>query len=138
MAMTIIVDASLWVALFKDRSGRIATLINVEAGAAHVVMVPPIRLELLQGCRGDIEWRTMLARVDAFELLPFDASTWDAAARIYFDLRQTGITVRSTIDCCIAQLALHHNCTLLHDDRDFEKIATIRTLKHLRLDLSKA
>ena len=31
--------------------------------------------------------------------------TWQAAARIYYDLRRQGLTVRSPIDCCIAQIA---------------------------------
>ena len=50
------------------------------------------------------------------------------AARIYFDLRRQGETVRSPIDCCIAQLALAHEILLLHRDEDFNKIARIRPL----------
>jgi predicted nucleic acid-binding protein len=32
--------------------------------------------------------------------------TWREAARIYFDLRKQGFTIRSPIDACIAQLAI--------------------------------
>ena len=63
------------------------------------------------------------------------AQTWIDASRIYFDLRRTGKTIRSSLDCCIAQLAIENKCTLLHNDRDFETIATVRSMKHTRLDL---
>jgi predicted nucleic acid-binding protein len=58
--------------------------------------------------------------------------SWQAAARIYYDLRRQGLTVRSSIDCCIAQAALEHNLLLIHNDRDFETIVEVRSLKHLR------
>ncbi|MDX2217374.1 MAG: hypothetical protein SFY66_29165 [Oculatellaceae cyanobacterium bins.114] len=58
--------------------------------------------------------------------------SWQAAARIYFDLRRQGLTVRSPIDCCIAQAALENNLLLIHNDRDFEAIAQVRPLQSLR------
>jgi hypothetical protein len=42
----------------------------------------------------------------------------------------------SPIDCCIAQIALDHAIVLLHRDRDFETIATIRPLRQARLTWS--
>jgi predicted nucleic acid-binding protein len=62
--------------------------------------------------------------------------SWNGAARIYFDLRRTGRTIRKIIDCCIAQIPIEHDLTLLHNDRDFETIATVRPLKHLRVQLT--
>ena len=55
---------------------------------------------------------------------------WRQTARIYFDLRRAGTTVRSPIDCCIAVIAIEAQALLLHQDRDFEKIAEIRPLVH--------
>ncbi len=52
-----------------------------------------------------------------------------AAARIYFDCRRSGLTIRSTIDCVIAQTAIEHNLLLLHDDRDYEAIGSVVPLK---------
>jgi hypothetical protein len=31
-------------------------------------------------------------------------------------------------------VALEHDLTLLHNDQDYEKVATVRSLKHKRLD----
>jgi predicted nucleic acid-binding protein len=51
------------------------------------------------------------------------------AARIYFDCKKKGITIRSTIDCLIAQTALEHDLFLLHNDTDFDAMASVIRLK---------
>jgi len=58
--------------------------------------------------------------------------SWQGAARIYYDLRRRGMTVRSPIDCCIAQAAMEHDLLLIHNDRDFETIAHVGSLQHFR------
>jgi len=136
--MTIIVDTSLWIAALRDRSGAVALRLRTEIGSESVVMAPPIRLELLQGCRGEPEWRAILARVDAFETVVMAPSAWDGAAKIYFRLRQDGLTVRSALDCSIAQLCIDHDAMLLHCDRDFVTIATVAPLKQRPIVLDKA
>ena len=60
--------------------------------------------------------------LEAFE------TTWRKAARICFDLRRRGTTLASAVDCCIAQIAMENDATLLHRDRDFESIARVRPL----------
>lgn len=47
------------------------------------------------------------------------------AARIYYDCRRAGVTVRSAADCLIARVAIEHDLILLHDDRDFEAMAGV-------------
>jgi len=42
-----------------------------------------------------------------------------------FDCRRAGITIRSSIDCLIARVAIEHGLMLLHDDRDFERISKV-------------
>jgi len=44
---------------------------------------------------------------------------------ILYDLRRVGKTVRSAVDCCMAQIAIESDVLLLHRDRDFE-IAAVR------------
>jgi predicted nucleic acid-binding protein len=62
-------------------------------------------------------------------------SGWSEAARIHFELRRSGLTVRSILDCCIAQIALDGPLTLVHNDRDFEAIGKVRALRAKRLEL---
>jgi predicted nucleic acid-binding protein len=90
-------------------------------------------LELLQGSRDEREWKLLRSYLDSQDYLDMSPSSWGEAARVYFDLRRTGRTVRSPIDCCIAQLALDHDVLLLHRDRDFEVVAEIRPLRQLRV-----
>ncbi len=47
----------------------------------------------------------------------------------YRKLRKAGITVRKTIDVIIATFCIVEELTLLHDDRDFDPIATHFHLK---------
>jgi predicted nucleic acid-binding protein len=42
------------------------------------------------------------------------------------------VTVRSTVDCLIAQLVIDHAGILLHEDADFERIRAVRPLRTLR------
>jgi hypothetical protein len=45
------------------------------------------------------------------------------------DRTPTVLTIRSTIDLLIAQIALEHHATLLHNDRDFDAVAQVCGLK---------
>lgn len=47
-------------------------------------------------------------------------------------MRRQGLTVRSLIDCCIAQASLENDLLLIHNDRDFETIAQVRALQNFR------
>lgn len=47
------------------------------------------------------------------------------AARLYFRCRESGVTVRSTVDCLIARTAIEHDLVLLHSDRDYENMARV-------------
>lgn len=94
--------------------------------------------EVLQGARNEGEWKALSAEIDRLPWLDILPSTWSEAARIFYDLERDSHTLRGgTLDCLIAQTCLHHDCTLIHNDRDFETIATIRLLKHRRLNLTQ-
>ena len=134
----ILIDSSVWIEVWEDRSGAHArTLEGVLQG------VPPVftrftELEVLQGSRDEREWALLREFFASQELLGLGDEGWAGAARIYYDLRRRGVTVRSTIDCCIAQVALDRDLLVVHRDQDFESIASIRPLRQLRLDLGPA
>jgi predicted nucleic acid-binding protein len=88
------------------------------------------QLELLQGCRNEQEWSLLQSYLHSQDYLEMTPDSWESAARIYYDLRRQGFTVRSPIDCCIAQAALDHKVTLIHCDRDFDTISQVRPLQH--------
>jgi predicted nucleic acid-binding protein len=86
------------------------------------------QLELLQGAKNQKEWELLDDYLASQYYLEASESTWREAARIYFDLRRKGININSPVDCCIAQIAMEHGALLLHDDKDFQRIARIRPL----------
>jgi len=62
-------------------------------------------------------------------------SIWENTARLYFELRRKGVTIRSNIDCAIAIIAMKNNLVLYHNDRDFDAIAKHTVLKQKNLSL---
>ena len=89
--------------------------------------------EILQGAKDEKEWKLLDNYLAEQELLfaSDPATSYRNAARIYFDCRRKGLTIRSTIDCYIAQLVLEQDGTLLHNDGDFKSIQKVRPLKTL-------
>ena len=87
--------------------------------------------EVLQGAASEEEYRILRRYLEAqrFYHLTHPIESFAKAARIYMDCRKNGITVRSTIDCLVAETALEHNLFLLHQDSDFDAMARIIPLK---------
>jgi predicted nucleic acid-binding protein len=131
----ILVDTSVWVDVFRDDSqGKRKALLAALAGE-EVALTRFNQLELLQGCRDEKEWSLLQSYLEGQDYVESSTTTWEDAARIYFDLRRDGFTVRSPIDCCIAHLALKNDLMLFHRDRDFNVIAKVRpSLRHLWLE----
>lgn len=86
--------------------------------------------EILLGLRSEDEADKILRLLDAFGPGP-ESTRADhvAAARLYRLCRSKGVTIRSTIDCLIAQLCLRDNLALLSRDRDFAGIARFTSLR---------
>ncbi|HSN55160.1 MAG TPA: PIN domain-containing protein [Candidatus Sulfomarinibacteraceae bacterium] len=129
MSVPTIVDTSVWIDVLRDGSGRRRQELERVVDPDDVLLTPFTELELLQGCRDESEWSLLASYLETQEYVEPARSTWASAARIFFDLRRTGRTVRSPVDCCIAQVAIDGKTLLLHRDRDFEVIAEIRPLQ---------
>ncbi len=95
------------------------------------------KFNFIQGCLDEKEWSTLYSYLEVQDYIEPSVESWTAAARIYYDiyydLRRKGITVRNTIDCCIAASAIEHGLLLFHIDQDFEAIAKGTSLNQIRL-----
>ena len=129
-----LVDTSVWIDVFRDSSGERAHQLRLVVEDGELFLTRFCQLELLGGCLDEREWSLLKAYLEVQDYLDAQPETWESAARIYFELRRKGLTVRSPIDCCIAQLALENDLELLHRDRDFVVIAEMRPLRHRWLD----
>ena len=125
----ILVDTSVWIDVLRDKKGHVVQAFRKRIEEKTDVLTRFTQLELLQGARNEKEWTSLDEYLATQYYLETSEGTWRNAARAYFDLRRRGITVNSPIDCCIACIAIEHGVLLLHQDRDF-----IRMARHLPLE----
>lgn len=128
----LLIDTSVWISVFRDRTGQVRQQLKTLIADRQVFLTRFTQLELLQGSLNEQEWTLLSTYLETQDYVELKFHSWQAAARIYYDLRRQGLTVRSSIDCCIAQVALENDLLLIHNDRDFETIAQVRSLQHLR------
>lgn len=131
----IVVDTSVLIDFFRGReTPAVDHLVQIERLGRPFAIPVACCQELLQGAKDEDEWEVLEQYLGSQRILdPEDP--WRChvgAARIYFDLRRLGVTVRSTVDCWIAQATLEVEGTLLHDDENFERIRQVRELKTSR------
>jgi predicted nucleic acid-binding protein len=128
----ILVDTSVLIHFFKgiDSKGsqKFRTILQREIpfGINSLIFQ-----EVLQGAGSEKEYLTLKKYLETqrFYHLREPIESFVKAAKIYLDCRKKGITIRSTIDCLIAQTALENNLLLLHEDSDFDLIAKVIPLK---------
>ncbi len=131
----IVVDTSVLIDFLKGKSTRaVERLAQIEADQIpfHVPVI--CYQEVLQGTRNEKEWRIVDEYLGSQRLLvpSQPLALHREAARLFFDCRRRGITVRSTVDCLIAAQVLEAKATLLHDDEDFDRMKAVRSLKTIR------
>jgi predicted nucleic acid-binding protein len=87
--------------------------------------------EVLQGAGSEKEFSLLRKYLSTqrFYDLKDPVDSFINAARLYMDCRKKGITIRSTIDCLIAETVLEHDLFLLHNDNDFKAMARVIPLK---------
>ena len=97
---------------------------------ANICTAGIIITEVLQGIKDDSEFeqvKSLLTEMPIYE--PKGFQTYLRAAQIYRKCRKEGYTLRKTIDCVIAAIALENDLALLHNDKDFDLIAKCVGLK---------
>ena len=126
----LLVDTSVWVDLFR---GKITPSVNqfelALKNRVDIYICGLIKTEILQGINTDSEYVKIKRILDVYGDIPIIDSSYILAADIYRKGRAKGITVRKTIDCIIAALAIENKLELLHNDKDFIGIEAITTLK---------
>jgi predicted nucleic acid-binding protein len=131
--VTILVDTSVWIDFIRGRRTAVVERLRMVLDrGVTAALTPLVYQEVLQGACDERAFRDYQSFLSPQPLLqPLDATvTCERAARLYFECRRIGLTIRSSVDCLVAQIAVEHDVALLHDDRDFERIAKVAP--HLR------
>jgi len=122
----ILVDTSVWIDFLKGTKSRQEIILKKLIEEEEDICITGIILtEILQGVKNDFKYKEIKKFLLALPIFFPKKETYIKAAEIYRKCRKTGITIRSTVDCLIAQIAIENDLILLHKDRDFDKIAEI-------------
>lgn len=128
--MTVLVDTSAWVEFLRGTGSREHRWIRrAVVDEEPVAWTDPVLYELTAGAGSQeraYELRSLLLRGPR---LPVGLTDWEDAARLYRVARSQGLTVRSTVDCLVAAVALRTATPILARDRDFGVIAGISELQ---------
>jgi predicted nucleic acid-binding protein len=128
----IVVDSSVWIANLRDLDLPVVRRLRAIHRTSDIVVGDIVLAEVLQGARSEAHATVLERDLRQFTIAPMlnDQSATRAAAH-YRALRRQGITVRKIADLIIGTFCIHHDYPLLHDDRDFDGMAT-----HLGLRLA--
>ena len=123
-----LVDTSVWIDFFRQRkTPAVEKLYQLLPDPDVLGMTELIYQEVLQGALHEQNFKALedyLSELRFFYPKQAVVSNREAA-RLYFTCRRKGITIRSTVDCLIAQIAIEHDLILFHDDKDFIHMATV-------------
>jgi len=126
----ILVDTSIWVEMLNGRAGKGVS----EEQLLNFATCGPVIQEVVQGLRrkerGDAFREAFLALPVLSDPLP--KRVFLAGAEIYRVGREKGRTIRSSVDCLIAAIAMENRVAVWHRDRDFDIIASFTSLRIAR------
>ena len=128
----ILVDSSVWIDFFRGRDNaaveQLAELLN--EAAAPIAIADLALFEVLRGFRHEHDYVAADRVMRALDVIPIGGdATCRAAAQHYRELRARGVTIASPIDVLQATYCIEHNHALLHNDRDFDAMESLRGLK---------
>ena len=130
----IVVDSSVWIDYFTGKSTPAANKLDSLLGEDLVAIGDLMLVEVLQGFRGDSDFRRareLLLSLTVLNILDTDIAL--QSAENFRKLRKKGITVRKTIDAIIATYCIENRLPLLHSDKDFQPFH-----EHLKLRIAWA
>ncbi len=124
----ILVDTSVLIDYLKGNSNEPTELLDtiIENGLSFGIC-NFVYQEILQGVKTEQEFDSLKEYLQAlpFYELKFGTQSYENTALLNFCCRRAGITIRSTIDLLIAQIAIENNLYLLHNDKDFDFLANV-------------
>lgn len=129
--MRVLVDTRVWSELLRRKSPDAAlakTLTKLVQGS-RVVLIGPIRQELLSGLSDNSQFARLKETLEAFDDIPLEPHHFVTAAEFSNICRKKGVQ-GSTIDFLICAVASREKLLIFTTDKDFQ-----RYKKHLPIEL---
>jgi predicted nucleic acid-binding protein len=128
----ILVDSSVWIDFFNGRDvAAVSRLVDLlDDGSAPLAMADLVLFEVLRGFRDEQDFnaaRRVLAELPVLNIGGEPEAL--RASQHYRALRARGHTIRSPIDVLLASYCIENDYALLHSDRDFDVLESLRGLK---------
>ncbi len=121
----ILVDTSVWIDYFNGIENKQTDSLDHILSEQTVLIGDIILAELLQGFDSDKEFRLAKQALDPLDCIHLGGKSLAIKAAINFRfLRLKGVTIRKTVDMLIGSWCIEHDVELLHNDKDFDQIAT--------------
>jgi predicted nucleic acid-binding protein len=123
----LLVDTSAWIEWLRATRSPADQLITAAYAQGWKLTTSGVILqEVLQGCRTERHAQDvsrLLVGCDVVE--PVFPETFEHAAALFRRCRQAGRSVRGTVDCLVAALAMERDLVVLAHDRDFETLHAV-------------
>lgn len=123
-----LIDTSVWIDYFREiENSSTIKFSNILDRNLPFGLTSIIYQEILQGAASEKDFNQLKEYLSTqrFFHAQDEFSTFESAAKLFFLCRRKGITIRSTIDCLIAQIAIEHNLILLHNDQDYNRMQSV-------------
>ena len=128
-----LIDTSVWIDYFRNKNtSPVKKFLSILEQGSPFAINGIIYQEILQGAETETDFLLLKKYLATLRFVhPKDPIlSYESAATIFYSCRRQGVTIRSTIDCLIAQFAIEHDLVLLHHDKDYVRIkSVIPTLK---------
>lgn len=121
----ILVDTTVWIDYFNGIENKQTESLDHILSEQSVIIGDIILTEILQGFDSDKEFRLAKQALDPLDCVHLGGKSLaiKAASNFRF-LRSKGVTIRKTVDMLIGSWCIEHEVELLHNDKDFDQIAT--------------
>lgn len=121
--MKILVDTSIWSIALRRKNHTanekaLADELKVLIKNLQVVMIGPVRQELLSGIADQEQYETLKKRLDLIEDLPIYTEEYERASLFYNICRAKGVQ-GSHIDFLICSVAAKYDLPIFTSDKDF-------------------
>lgn len=121
--MKVLIDTSVWSEFLRrkvDHSGEIRDEVRNLIDTHRVVLIGPVRQELLSGIKKPEQLRDLRAKLRAFHDQPIGTEDFETAAEFYNKCRSNGVQGSMT-DFLICAVAVNHGVSIFTTDRDFDQ-----------------
>jgi hypothetical protein len=120
-ANRILIDTSVWIEYFRNKSSPIAGKVDRVLDEDEVCVPKIVIAELKQGAKTAREVSIIEDFFDAFHIIDQKEDSWIKAGRLSYSLKNKGKNIH-LLDCYIAVIAQEYECKIFTLNRHFTEI----------------